>query len=139
MIVSVPKLGFFAGLVPGARAKRAARIASEEAHASEVYLAQSRKYSEILDKRNSALSKATEEVNEYNAEVEQFAAAVAQGDAESVARYFELIFEESEYPYEFANEYKVAWDLTSKHLVVDCRLPTSEDVIPEVEKYKYSK
>ena len=137
--ISAPKLGFFARLIPGAKTKHATGIAEEEARASRTHLAELLRYEETSARRTEILNAATAEVHEFNAQIEQFDSAVKQGDAEAVAQYFELILQESEYPYEFAHEYTVAWDNTSKHLVIDCRMPTMTDVIPEVEKYKYTK
>jgi restriction system protein len=137
--VYVPKLGLIASLMPGAKAKHSARVAAEEARASEIYSRELKKYEEIVQKRNDILSAATAEVRDFNSQIDIFADAVKQGDAEAISRYFELLLRESKYPYDFPNDYKTVYDGTSKHLVADCGLPTLADVVPAVEKYKYNK
>ena len=81
----------------------------------------------------------TTEIKDFNTQIDTFAEAVKQGDVEAISRYFELLLRESDYPYDFTNDYKAVYDGTSKHLVVDCGLPTLADLVPAVEKYKYNK
>jgi restriction system protein len=138
-VVYVPKLGFIASLVPGAKAKHSARVFAEEARASDIYSSQLKRYEDFVQKRNEILSAATAEVRDFNAQIDIFAETVKQGDAEAISRYFELLLRDSEYPYDFVNNYKTVYDGTSKHLVADCGLPTLADVVPPVEKYKYNK
>jgi restriction system protein len=138
-VASVPKLGFFASLVPGAKAKRSARVAAEEARAIDIYSSKLKKYEDIIQKRDELLSATIAEVNAFNIQINVFANAVKQGDVEAISRYFELLLRESEYPYDFANDYKAVYDGTSKALVADCGLPTLADAVPAVEKYKYNK
>lgn len=138
-VAFIPKLGFFASLVPGSKAKRASRVAAEEARADDIYDSELRRYKELVEKRNEFLNATIAEVNEFNVQIDMFANAVKRGDVEAVSRYFELALQECEYPYDFTNEYRVIYDGKSKHLVVDCRLPTLVDVIPAIEKYKYTK
>jgi restriction system protein len=137
--VYVAKLGFIAGLVPGAKAKHSARVSAEEARASGIYSDELKKYEDIIQKRNEILSTTTAEIRDFNAQIDVFADSVKQGDVEAISRYFELLLRDSEYPYDFANDYKTVYDGTSKHLVADCGLPTLADVVPAVEKYKYNK
>jgi exonuclease VII large subunit len=122
--VYVPKLGLIASLMPGAKAKHSARVAAEEARASEIYSRELKKYEEIVQKRIDILSAATAEVRDFNSQIDIFAVTVKQGDVEAISRYFELLLRESKYPYDFPNDYKTVYDGTSKHLVADCGLPT---------------
>lgn len=138
-ITSVPKQRFFASLFPGAKAKRSAQVAAEEARAIDIYSSKLNKYEDIIQKRNEILSAAITEISMFNSQIGVFADAVKRGDAEAISRYFELLLRDSEYPYDFANDYKTIYDGISKHLVVDCGLPTLADVVPAVDKYKYNK
>ena len=137
--VNVPKLGLLASLMPGAKAKHAGWVAFEEGRANEIYSRGLTKFENIVQTRNEMLRVATAEVKDFNAQIDIFAEALKQGDVEAISRYFELLLRESNYPYDFANDYKSVYDGTSKHLVVDCGLPMLSDVVPAVEKYKYNK
>jgi restriction system protein len=137
--VCVAKLGLIASLIPGAKAKHSARVAFEEGRASEIYSRDLKKYEDIVQKRNEMLRAVTTEIKDFNTQIDTFAEAVKQGDVEAISRYFELLLRESDYPYDFTNDYKAVYDGTSKHLVVDCGLPTLADLVPAVEKYKYNK
>jgi restriction system protein len=137
--VCVAKLGLIASLIPGAKVKHSARVAFEEGRASEIYSRGLKKYEDIVQKRNEMLRAVTTEIKDFNTQIDTFAEAVKQGDVEAISRYFELLLRESDYPYDFTNDYKAVYDGTSKHLVVDCGLPTLADLVPAVEKYKYNK
>jgi restriction system protein len=137
--VNIPRLDFFESLIPGAKARHAARVAAEEARANAIYCANLRDYEELIRKRTEILRMAVAETNEFNSQIDAFANAVKGGEADAVSRYFEFVLQKSIYPYNFSNEYRTIYICDSRHLVVDCRLPTLDDVIPAVEKYKYIK
>jgi hypothetical protein len=74
--VHVPKLGFIASLVPGAKAKHSGWVAFEEGHANEVYARDLKKCEDIVQTRNEMLRVANAEVKEFNAQIDTFADAV---------------------------------------------------------------
>jgi hypothetical protein len=53
--VHVPKLGFIASLVPGAKAKHSGWVAFEEGHANELYARDLKKYEDTVQTRNEML------------------------------------------------------------------------------------
>lgn len=75
----------------------------------------------------------------HNAEIAMFRDAYRAGDAEGVVTYFEAIFERSEYPEGFSQNHNIAFVPESKQLVVDYEIPSIEDTIPSVEKFRYVK
>jgi hypothetical protein len=133
-LVYIPKLGLIASLIPGAKAKHSARVAAEEARANEIHSLELKKYENIVQSRRELLRTANSEIEEFNTQIDIFVDAIKQGSNEAISRYFELLLRDSEYPYNFSNEYKAVYDETSKHLVVDCGLPTLADVVPDIEK-----
>jgi restriction system protein len=81
---------------------------------------------------------ATKEVEDHNAEIEQFQKDFAAGDPNAIVNYFTLVLEASSYPDDFPQEAKLAYVPESKQLVVEYDFP-SFDVIPEDASYKYVK
>jgi restriction system protein len=79
-----------------------------------------------------------ERVAHRDKEVNEFVERVEQSDIESVVAYFELILERSDWPDEFPQEYRVAYEPGPRQLVVDFELPTV-GIIPVVVEYRYVK
>lgn len=80
--------------------------------------------------------RAEAEVAAHNAELDRFAAAVAQGQPDAVVEYFGLVLGNSVYPADFPQQYRLAYLPQSRQIVVEYHLPTI-DVIPQVREYRY--
>ena len=73
-----------------------------------------------------------------NQEIDQFENAYKAGEPEAVIAYCSLVLEQSEYPNDFPQEFRIAYVPEPKELVVDYELPTKE-IVPNVAEYKYVK
>jgi restriction system protein len=135
----VPPLGFFAGLIPGARAKHASRVATAAAEADADYAERMRNYETVVQRRAEALSVAIVEADEFNGQIDDFNDALNKSQPGAVTRYFELVFLRSNYPAEFQKKYRIAYVKDSRQLVVDYQMPLIDEIIPTTEKYKYTK
>jgi restriction system protein len=129
------KLGVFSRLIPGTKARHARMIGDAEAR----YRARQSVYDEVLQRRTVAMAALQAAAEENNRQVLEEEAAVHAGDSEAIKNYFEFVFSASPYPSEFPKNPMAAYDCKSKQLAVDYQLPTMDDVIPTVEKYKYVK
>ena len=74
----------------------------------------------------------------YNAEVDRFAAAVANADPASVVEYFAMVLGNSVYPDDFPQHFRLAYLPNQKHLLIEYHLPPVE-VIPAVKEYRYDR
>ena len=74
----------------------------------------------------------------YNAEVDRFAAAVANADPASVVEYFAMVLGNSVYPDDFPQHFRLAYLPKQKHLLIEYHLPPVE-VIPVVKEYRYDR
>jgi restriction system protein len=74
----------------------------------------------------------------YNAEVDRFAAAVADADPASVVEYFAMVLGNSVYPDDFPQHFRLAYLPKRRHLLVEYHLPPVE-VIPIVKEYRYDR
>ena len=92
-----------------------------------------------MQRRGDVLRAAIDEVGDNNRQVDEFMLALEKGDPIAIARYFQLVFQQSQYPAGFPKKYKVAYIADSRQLVVECQIPTIDEIVPSVEKYKYAK
>ncbi|MEO8606836.1 MAG: restriction endonuclease [Chloroflexota bacterium] len=140
-----PQLTTMQKLVPGAKKKYEQEIEAIKAE----YLKKIAHYNQREIERQKHLvaakneyehkaAEATKEVEEYNAEIEQFEKEFASGDPDAIVNYFTMVLEASSYPEGFPQEAKLAFVPESKQLVVEYDLPPFES-IPEVATYKYVK
>ena len=97
------------------------------------------KYQEDDNAAVVAFRAAIDEIVEYNRQIDELAIAIANGEAGAVKTYFEWVFQRSEYPEGFPTEHKIGYAPDSNHLVIDLQLPTLDDIVPKVEKFKYIK
>lgn len=81
---------------------------------------------------------AEEQIAAQNAEIDQFAAALAASDPAAVVDYFGMVLGNSVYPDDFPQHFRLAYVPESRQLVVEHELPTI-DVVPPVREYKYIK
>jgi restriction system protein len=74
----------------------------------------------------------------YNAEVDRFAAAVANADPTSVVEYFAMVLGNSVYPADFPQHFRLAYLPKQQHLLIEYHLPPVE-VVPVVKEYRYDR
>ena len=77
-------------------------------------------------------------ITSYNAEVDRFAAAVADADPPSVVEYFAMVLGNSVYPDDFPQHFRLAYLPARRQLLVEYHLPPVE-VIPVVKEYRYDR
>jgi restriction system protein len=126
-------VSFFGKLLPGWRKRHAAAQAVAESRFEDSL----RGYHSILAKRNAALIALQAEAAEHNNSLDASIEAIKSGVAEEVCSYFETVLSASEWPAGFHEERQIAYTLDSKQIVVDVRLPTIEESIPTVFRYRY--
>jgi restriction system protein len=137
--------GLFASIVPGSAERNqekvtAARQAFDAKHAEwadyeqkrTIWLAAARLRYEL---ECAALRK---QVEEQNAELDEFEAAYRARDPEAQNQYFGIVLERDQLPEGFPHTTRVAYVKESKQLVVERQLPTV-DIVPTVSTYRYVK
>lgn len=117
-----------------------ARRAFDDAHARWVAAEERRTRQLQARKRAYAESKRKYEakMTAYNAEVDRFAAAVADADPASVVEYFAMVLGNSVYPDDFPQHFRLAYLPKQRHLLIEYHLPPI-DVIPVVKEYRFDK
>jgi restriction system protein len=126
---------FIARLIPGVKKRHRADVVAAEQCFSEELEA----FEEIHRRRRNAMAILYASAEEHNRSIKAAETALTNNDPEAIRNYFELVLSMSEYPGKFPRKARVAFAPESKQLVFDYQLPTIEDVIPHVEKYKYVK
>lgn len=137
--------GLLGKMVPGAKAKY--ERALEEAEAR--YQAALNEYHAAAAQRRAHLERLKAEydrqrqafmlkVQQRNGEVDALESAYRAGEGEAVLAYNTMVLERSEYPDGFPQDFRLAYSLESKELVVEYELP-GVDVIPAASEYKYVK
>jgi restriction system protein len=96
-------------------------------------------FEEIHRRRRDAMAKLRTAAEEHNRSVKAAETALKNNDPEAIRNYFELVLSTSDYPAEFPRKVRVAYITESKQLAFDYQLPGIDDIIPNVEKYKYVK
>ncbi|MFI5890923.1 restriction endonuclease [Actinoplanes sp. NPDC051513] len=117
-----------------------ARRAYEQARARWVEAEQRRKGQLLARKRAYDESKRKYEakMTAYNAEVDRFAAAVADADPASVVEYFAMVLGNSVYPDDFPQHFRLAYLPKQRHLLIEYHLPPIE-VVPIVKEYRFDR
>jgi restriction system protein len=129
------KPAFFAGLIPGAKKRyRASVVTAEQCFSEEL-----EEFEEIHRRRRNAMAILYASAEEHNQSLKAAEVAFTNNDPEAIRNYFDLVLSMSEYPGSFPRKARVAFVPESKQLVFDYQLPTIQDIIPLVEKYKYVK
>jgi restriction system protein len=95
------------------------------------------KFEEVHCRRRNAMAALHASAEAHNRSVKAAEMGLRNNDPDAIRNYFELVLTSSEYPKEFARRVRVAFIPESKQLVFDYELPTIEDIIPHVEKYRY--
>ena len=127
--------GMFQKLVPGWKKRFHRKVAAGEA----TFKAEFEQYSAVMKDRQEKLSKLQEEANKYNARIIRFRESYRSGKTEAVATFFASIFENSDYPEKFPAKWQLRYVPESRHLIVNFDLPNIDDIVPLVERYRYTK
>jgi restriction system protein len=127
--------GLLARLIPGAAHRHRTKVAEAE----RLYLSQLANFEEIRLRRSEAMTMLRASADANNHSVRAFWQALQNGEPEVIRTYSQIVLEKSEYPQGFPHEIRVAFVQESRQIVIDYRLPTMDDIIPQVEKYKYVK
>ncbi|WP_250035612.1 restriction endonuclease [Paractinoplanes maris] len=117
-----------------------AQRAYDDARARWVEAEQRRKRQLVVRQRayDESLRKYEARIAAYNAEVDRFAAAVADADPASVVEYFAMVLGNSVYPDDFPQHFRLAYLPKQRHLLIEYHLPPIE-VIPHVKEYRYDR
>lgn len=97
-----------------------------------------RKVDKLREVHAAAVRAFEQKQSQRNAEVDALVSGYTQADAESVTLYNEMVLERSNYPAGFPQLFRLAYDPSSKQLVIDYELPTVE-IVPAVGEYRYVK
>jgi restriction system protein len=98
-----------------------------------------RNYQLLKQRRADALRAAISETEEHNRQIDEFISALENADPRAIKQYFEMVFHLSQYPTGFPKKCRIAYITDSRQLVVDYQMPTIDEIVPSVEKYKYTK
>jgi restriction system protein len=140
-----PKPTGLAQYMPGAKRKyeeaveQSLRIFREDLAKAEA--AESKRLEQIRSLRqehDKVVAEIRTRTEQQHAEMDEFQARLAQGDAQAILDYCKLVLESSVYPDDFPQHAKLAYVPESKQLVIEYDLPTM-DVIPEEAGFKYIK
>lgn len=117
-----------------------AQRAFDDARARWMEAEQRRKRQLVVRQRayDESLRKYEERIASYNAEVDRFAAAVADADPAAVVEYFAMVLGNSVYPDDFPQHFRLAYLPKQRHLLVEYHLPPVE-VVPHVKEYRYDR
>lgn len=137
--------GLLSKLMPGSKAKYQRALGEAE----ENYQAAMRQYEEAAAKRKVRLERHLSDyernkqefilkAQQKNSEVDELESAYFAGDGQAVIAYNTMVLERSEFPMGFPQEFRIAYALESKELVIEYELPTV-DVVPSVLEFKYVK
>ena len=132
-------------LVPGAKAKYQATLASAQSEHAEAIDAWQKREAErekaLADARAAHESEVKEKrlaTEAAHAEIDQFRAKLDAGEPAAIVDYLGLVLERSRYPDDFPDSHKLAFVPESKQVVIEHDLPDFE-VIPEVKEHRYVK
>lgn len=144
-----PKPSFFTKLSKKKMAERAENIAVEFAKdfdvwqktkasvdASNAELVQ--KYSTLIEQWETKRTEYERLQAEENKKVDLFFENYKAGDVKSVERYFVLVLEKIEFPFNYSRSIDVAYDGLGKTLIIDMLLPLMDD-IPKLKSVSYIK
>ncbi|MDR3558580.1 MAG: restriction endonuclease, partial [Candidatus Pacebacteria bacterium] len=110
-----------------------------QAQADAQYRASLGNYNAILDRRQSALAILQIEATAQNSAIDASIDEIRMGEPGAVAGYFDMVLSKLRWPDGFHDERRIAFIPESKQIVVDLRLPTIDDIVPTVDRYKYLK
>jgi restriction system protein len=122
-------------LIPGWKQRHDARHAEARAAFEE----ESQKYGAVLSARQAHLKRMQAEVADHNQRIDAFREAYRAGEPEAVCGYLDIVFEQSDFPQGSNSTWKTAFIPESKQIVVEFHVPAIEEIVPSVEKYRYTK
>jgi len=136
---------FLGSLIPGASRRKQERIdAANKAYALAVsqFESHAKSYTEKLNKLkveyDSAKANYEKSLDEENKTIDEFEQAYRQADLQAIIDYHSLALENSVYPDDFPQDFKIAYAPDSKELIIDYELPAPE-IVPVEKEYKYNK
>lgn len=132
----VPKPpGWLSGLIPGLKRKRAAAVVAGEAS----YQVALEEFAHLEAERRAAVEKLEVDAVARNQEIDLLKKGIEDGDAIALKTNAEFVTKISPYPEGFPKEVRAGFVAESKQLVVDLRAPTLNDIVPEMDHFKYIK
>lgn len=141
----VQPLSALTKLLPGAKDKQVLReTAASQEHQHAIALHQQREAQRLQALEAARLAHEADvaqqvaEIEERNAEIDEFREQFESGDRDRVTEYFQLVLMASVYPDGFPQKMKLSYSPESRQLAIEYDLPTL-DVIPAVAKHKYVK
>lgn len=108
-------------------------------NARQRFIADAAHYANAEHRRKQALATLKSDMELKNREVTMFRDAYNHSCPEAVTAYFDMVFQRSNYPDDFPRNWRTYFSDKSHQLVVDFQVPTLDDAIPSVERYKYVK
>lgn len=132
---AVRRPGFFGQLLPGWKARHEQKLENAKTSFLNAHYAYSQDQAEFA--RQAAIH--AREVEEQNSQISYFRDAYLARNPEAVCGFVELVFEQQNYPESFPRKWKTAFLPDSRQLIVDFDLPTIDDAVPSVERYRYNK
>lgn len=133
------KPSFFALLIPWINDRYHASVAAAEQRFAEELKKYHQEIEDIRRRRCEAMANLRAASEEHNRSVKSAETALRNNDPDAIKNYFELVLSTSEYPANFPRTARVAYIPESRQLAFDYQLPVIDDIIPNVEKYKYVK
>lgn len=132
-------------LVPGAKAKYEAALASAEAeHAQEVEAWKGLETERVKalaharEKHEQEVKEKKREAETANAAIDVFEEKLEKGEPAAIVDYLGMVLERSRYPDDFPRSHKLAFVPESKQVVIERDLPDFE-AIPEAKEHRYVK
>jgi len=127
--------GMFQRLLPGWKKRFKVQVAAGDA----AFKSEFERYSADVNARQEKLNKLQEEADRHNRRIISFRESYRAGKPEAVATFFASIFENSDYPEKFPAKWQLRYVPESRQLIVNFDLPNIDDIVPLVERYKYTK
>jgi restriction system protein len=96
------------------------------------------KFQELKAEYKANFQAYQQKVAQRDQEVTELEQAYQQGDVSAVIGYNTMVLEQSQYPEDFPQTFRLAYAPDSKELVIEYELPKL-DVVPTASEYKYTK
>jgi restriction system protein len=137
------RLGFFAVLIPGTKAKHLAAVqVAEELHRKQLakYAASEKRRDARLDaarqNHEAALVRLKLESDDQHVAIDKFESEYKAGEASAVVKYYSIVLQHDVLPANFPRLARIAYVPESKQLVVERQLPTVA-IIPTESAHRY--
>ena len=101
-------------------------------------IARSAKLSNIERQYKNDLEAYQSKVNARHQELQEWKEKYDARDSDAVVSFFEIVLDQSVWPDDFPQDYRIAYEPDSKQLVLDFELPTV-DVVPQIVEFRYIK